>query len=328
MMNTNIKNERQMIIIPELNKQKVLAAEKIGSMSAGLTTLTFVLVHRAQISASLITLKKQDIQQLPSVKWNARLISKCPIIRRTIIKIVIAETINYELDEFVGLNPDQISNRLNETIDDLSQTVPTSGMRILPTRAINKTNLKSHRLAYIAKLVGIFQAKPLFEPGILIKNTSIILLSFEELAKLIIKMHENMQIPFDERIANALMTGNETTLTEAIKEIINEEIFNNQVDDINNNIRFEDAIDLNTSDNKTMLEQMFPISRSKPTEINEKSPLPENYLTNPLFAYAVSINEKQISETKKVSKTTNATSKSAKPSPKRKAPAKPKPKAE
>jgi len=299
----NSSDKQPMIIIPEITKQKAQAALSIGSLSIGITTLIFILTHRAQMAFSLPKMKKQDIQQLPSVKWNAKMIAKNYMIRLTIAKFIIAETLHYQLEKFTNLNEEEANELLIQTVEELATTIPKPGAKLLAPRAINEKNILSHRSALMAKYIGIFQAKPLYDPGSIIKNTSIVLLNPVELFKCIISLHESLQIPLNENLQAALDSGNDSNYSKALMTIINDTLFE-QIEQ--EPICFDDGIDLNTEDNKFPLEEILPlVNRPKPEKLTPVTQIPKAFLTNPLFAYAVGANERIAKENKITEKSTS-----------------------
>lgn len=293
----NSNDKQSMIIIPEVTKQKTQAALSLGDMSIGITTLIFILTHRAQIAYSLQKMKKQDIQQLPSVKWNAKMIAKSYTIRTTIAKFIIAETLHHQLEKYTNLSEDEVNELLSQAVEELATATPKPGAKLLAPRAINENNILSHRLALMAKYIGIFQAKPLYDPSSIIKNTSIVLLNSVELSKCIIRLHESLQIPLNESLQKALDSGNDSQYRDALREIINDTLFEQGP------VCFDDGIDLTTEDNKFPLEEILPlVDRPKPEKLTPVTQIPIAFLTNPLFAYAVGENEKIAKENKIVKK--------------------------
>jgi hypothetical protein len=304
-MKQNMENI-QILILPEITKQKVIAADNIFPISTGLIIISILLAHRAQISSTLTKLTKQEIQQLPSMKWNAKQIAKSPIVRKTIAQLVVAETLTHEIYKFTKTNIEEANKIIVQTVENLAQSTPKAGSKILPPRAINENNLTSHRMALMAKYIGIWQAKPLYDPNSILKNISPTFLNPDELGKLVVLMHENLQIPIEKKYSDVYNSSKEKSHLEPLKSIVNEHLFefNEEENDEDEKIIFDDAINFGTTNNITLIENIFPfISRPMPIESKFNEKIPEGLLNSPLFSYVANMNVKTAKEEKKSNKT-------------------------
>lgn len=300
----NSTNNKPFLIVPEVTKQLVVAANSISPISAGLITTIVLLVHRAQISAKLLNFKKQAVQQLPSIKWNAKQLAKAPIIRALIANLVTANTLNYELKFIRPLTVDEAQKHAQTRSEDLVDNSPSPGAKVLSPRAINEKNLKSHRHALMARNVGTWQARPIYDPTSVVKNVSPAILSANELGKLIVILHETFGIELDETFESILVKSEDPDrYKEAIRAVIDQHLNTNAyAEDKENTIVFDDAIDFNSPDNKTPIESVFSfIQRPKPfLEVFEQSLSPE-LINSPLFNYALNINKELTQDVKKTS---------------------------
>lgn len=320
-MNAYYNNNKPILIIPNVNKQLIQAAEDIESTSVGIIILIILLAIRAQITSYLSQSQfdKQFIQQLASVKWNARLLAKLPIVRQLKACLSIAETSYFELSHLKNLGSEEQMEYIIDLAYELASSPPDPKAKTLNPRAINEYNIKSHRLALMSRYTGIWQAQPLFNPDSLIRNISIATLTPEELGKLILELHTTLEIKVEPSFSRAILKAKEENnpnpLTQALKTVVDEQ-FSEEID--GPKIIFEDAITLDTPNNLLPLETLFPfIVRTKANDsfLNE-SPIPSELLKSPLLSYAANMNEKIKAEFKKTT-----------PKPKRAAKSKPKPKA-
>lgn len=308
MKSTTINNSNPLLIIPNITKQKISAANSVQPISAGLIVTIFLLAHRAQISASLPKMEKQSIQQLASAKWNARQFAKAPIVRSTIASIVVAETLMFEQNVWSNMTTDEAQNYAMNIYNDLLTSQITPGCRILPNNVINSNNIKSHRQALMAKYVGIWQATPIYEPNSIIKNITICNLNGNELGKQIISLHQNLQLEIDETFNSIIMDSkNQDSFAEALSACITEYLLSEDEE-----LLFEDAITISSKDNLFPLERLISnVSRPLPIDNSYNEPINEELLSSPLFSYVAAQNESIKPNKKK-----------AKPSPKRKPKAK------
>ena len=322
-----MKNTKTIVVVPEITKPKMLAAENINTNSAGLILLTFLLAHRAQISATLNQLQKQDIQRLESIKWNAKQIAKNPIIKSFAVRLVVAETINYEFNNISNFTKEQLEEVVETIVQDLENSSPNRDAKILNPRAINTSNLKNHRLAKLAQLNGIWQARPIFEPNTIIKNHPAAALGPDEFTNTIIDLHESFGINLDPKLQSLIVeSGNKT---ESLKTVIND-LFAESLQSGGTNLTFNDTIDFKSPNNLTPLEGFMPfISRPLPdTLLHNQGSLPNELLSNPLFSYGASINAALTRENKNSGfaqspfPSVNNVQNSAKPKPKGQATAK------
>jgi len=319
-MNTFTK---ALVVIPEINKPKMTAAESINGTSAGLILSALLLTHRAQISASLGQLQKQAIQQLESVKWNARQIARNPIVRSFIVKLVIAETINYDLSNFKNLPPEEVKQTIDIIVKDLDEASPSRDCKILTPRAINQSNIKSHRLACIAQLIGTWQARPIFEPLHIIKNHPASALGVEQFSEIIFDLHVSFGIPLDPRLEELVAQCNNKT--DALRQFLKES-FEQSLNIGLEPLIFNDTVDFKSPRNLTPIEDLMPfITRPLPdSSFIEQDSLPNELLSSPLLNYGNIRNTALVNENMKsgfskpsISSTSNV-SKTAKSKPKAK----------
>ncbi len=273
-----------MVVIPEINKPKMTAAESIDSTSAGLIMITLLLTQRAQISASLGQLQKQSIQQLESMKWNARQIARNPLIRSLMVKLVIAETINYDLINFKNLPPEEVKKTIDAIVQELDETSPSRDCKILTPRAINQSNIKSHRLACIAQIVGTWQARPIFEPSLIIKNHPAAALGVEQFSTIVFDLHDAFEIPLDPRLAELVATCDNRT--DALRQFIKESFEKGSNIGVGPLI-FNDTVDFKSPKNLTPIEDLMPfITRPLPdSSFIEQDSLSSELLSSPLLNY-------------------------------------------
>lgn len=290
-------NNKPLIVIPEITKPKILAAEAINSTSGGLIILTLLLAQRAQISSSLPQYQKQDIQQLESIKWNAKQIAKTSIIRNFVVQLVLADTINYEMNKIKSLSKEEIDEYINYLAKDLVQSSPNRDAKILHPRAINQSNIKSHRLALIARYIGIWQARPIFEPYQIIKNHPAQALNAEQLSDIIFELHNTFDINLDSRL-NELISS-KLSKEEALITFIKEYFKDNMQDE---KIIFSDIVNFKSVNNITPIEKLMPfIERPIPdTLISGEDFFSTELLANPLFNYGNNVNNTINKENKRL----------------------------
>lgn len=313
-----ISNTNPIVIVPDITKQKIKAAQEMNSMSIGLIITTVLIVHRAQLAAVLQKMEKQEIQQLPSIKWNAKQIAKADQVRLFMARLVVAETLNHELNTFKDLNINEAREKADSIAQELAATPPNPGIKILAPRAINANNLCSHRLALIARQVGTWQARPIYDPTSIVKNISITSLSGNDLGKLIVQMHQNLELDIDDTFDEAFKnSSSQEPHADALRAVIDEFL---QSSDDENKLVFNDAINLGSENNKVPIENLFPfLERTKPYENIEEVSLTPEQLTSPLFNHALNLNEKLVKEVRKTSPVINKKkepSSSPKPKPK------------
>jgi hypothetical protein len=325
-MTISLSSKNISVIIPDVNKSLILAANSIIPISKGLSALVILISIRAQVSASLLYLDKSDIQKLESVKWNAKQIAKSPLIRSVAASLAIAQTYNLEFEKIRNMSPEEMNEHATNLVQELIDTPASPGNKILAPHAIKEHNLTSHRLGLMAQKIGNWQAKPLFDPSSIVRNLSISTLTPEALYQLIILLHEQLEIqPYDGLINSKVDNHRIISLTNIMKE----SIYYNSVhlDEI---IEFYDPIRINSEDNKTPLERILTFTeRPFPIETISIEKLPDSLLTNPLVKYASKINEDQAKEVKlSKAKFSNKQVKSITSKPKAKAKSKAKPKDE
>lgn len=292
------------IIIPLVNRNQMMAADSITPASASLIILCILLAHRAQIRATLASNDPKFIQQLASVKWNAKQLAKSPIISELNSCLVIANTLHFELPNIRNLAHDEATEHVKCVTLDLIESSPDPKAKILNSRAINDDNIKFHRLALKARNIGAWQANPIFNYNEIIRNTQISKVTGEDLGQYITELHNTLNISidpdFEDNYNDAVKENDPTPYTTALKKVVDERFVSHNPEELKE-IIFDDAINLNNSNNLVPIEELFPsIQRTKPKDFSALTePLPEDLLKSPLFSYASSIVEKEIGEIKK-----------------------------
>lgn len=319
------------IIIPLLSKNQIIAAESIEPTSPGLTILCVLLTHRAQLTTILSKIDPKTIQQLPSIKWNAKQIARSPIISQLNCSIIIADTFNFEIKKLRGLSKEEGMEHALQIKFDLQNSSPDPKAKILNLRAINDSNIKTHRLALKARNIGTWQAQGIFGAQNIVKHVSLSQLNGETLGVLITNLHNSLGIELDPIFQAALNKAQEEKstkpYTEALKASLNEHFISYNPDELKE-IVFEDAINIDFPNNITPIEELFPsISRTKSNDNSlEMEQIPNELLNSPLFAHAVEVNTKLSSELKRITpgkNSRNTNSAIAKSKPKSKAKSKP-----
>lgn len=297
-MTTNIysSNPKNVaIIIPDVTKSQIQAANTIWPVSKGMTALIVITATRAQISASLPHINKSNIQQLESVKWNAKQIAKSPLIRTFVASLVIAQTYHFEFEKIKDLSSEEMEEHAKNLVQELVDTPPSPGNKVLPPRAIKDHNLNSHRLGLMAQKIGNWQAKPLFDPTSIIRNTPITTLTPEILLKHIILLHEQLEIELDEVFLNE-NNSEDQDVEDGLTVIMKEAIYYKS-ESSDDQIYFSDPIRLNSVNNKFPLENITPyINRPVPIDDLPTEKLPESLMANKLIKYASMVNETQSKE--------------------------------
>lgn len=169
------------IFIPILDKQTLMVMEQMSPCFDQLLLLSFFMAHRSQISmATLGILNKEQLMQLDSSKWSAKQLANHPLLKNFYAKIAIAKTISFEMEVILKMTPEESKLHINSLVESMSDPAfrqPKTG-RIISPASLNKDNISAHRHGLVAQMVGIVQAKPIFEPSSIVKNVSISNLSF------------------------------------------------------------------------------------------------------------------------------------------------------
>lgn len=303
-MNELFRN-KPCLIIPQINKNQVLAAETIAPTSSGLIILTLLLIHRGQVRANLLEHEPKFIQQLPSIKWNAKQIAKNPVVKEFNARMIVAETIFYDMPKMRGMSQEKVTEYAENITNDLILSHPDPKAKILNSRALNDDNIMGHRKALMTRNTGVWQAQALFNPENIIKNTNLARLGIEEIGNLISELHNSLGIALDpvftQAYNEAINIGDKSPYINAIKATIQEYLVSTS--DEFDKIVFEDAVNLDFKDNKTPLESLFPsLIRTKTNDLSGNTePFAQELLESPLFSYAQNIYTREVNEIKKIS---------------------------
>lgn len=271
------KSESINIFIPGINKSKILAVSLVdteNTIAESLLVLTFLLVLRAQLGA--ICNKKRIVSQdkiprLESAKWAATQIAKNPLILNFTTLVAVADTLQFAVvANKIEVSADNIKLLVEDQWEDLKNSKPEPGCRILPPTLINIDNLKSHQQGLMLQNIGKWQAISLYDPSALVKGASLATLDIDNLVCAYKNLLENLGIPEKENLIS----------TEDIISFISQNLYENGA-------TFNDEIDLGLEDNKLPLEKSFDIKRITPLEMPELD-IPKNDADNPLLKLLIS----------------------------------------
>lgn len=293
-----------MFYIPFITKSTVAIVEQLAPCYGELLFITLLMAHRAQVSiACASVIPKDQVLQLESLKWNAKLLANHKQCKMFLAKIAVAETLAHEKENLAGLSVEESSKYLNQVAERLANEAKPKNARVIPPAAINPNNLNAHRHGKVAQYIGLAQAKPVFEPNKFISGISIANLDpkgllglFEELS---VKL--NITPPND----GPLAPSTENKIPENGLILYIHELLGIQEGQIH--VTFDDAINLGSESNLLPLETLFGAERPISHLSNKnKTELSETDKSNPFLVAAVQ-QENVIIES--IQKKTNATPK-------------------
>jgi hypothetical protein len=146
-----------------------------NNSESGLYYVSFIVVWRAQMAANLsTTLSPAEIQSLSSMRYAAKKLSSIKKIRMLAATVAINRSIAFDLPALksLGSNKERF-DYLNSQALELVNGKPPRGIKILSPSQINDSNLINHRFAIMAKLFGLWQSKPIYDPASILKGGAI-----------------------------------------------------------------------------------------------------------------------------------------------------------
>jgi len=280
------KGNKPYFIYPLLNKKIILAMSEFTNPGKALFLLGYLLGWRAQASITLSNiLSKTDMQQLPSFRWNAKMIGKNGEIRFFAASLAVVQTLGFEISINGNLTPQEFKENCALKAKMLAEGKPPAGCRILPPQALNEKNIENHRFALMAQSIGTWQSRSLFEPGEIIKGTSISALSIEKLFELILFVLAEVGI--DSKDQEFIPNDGSESILNNIKQTLR-----NALGEIPS---FDDAITVGSTNNLLPLEDGLGYNRSTPVDLTPK--VFTEFKSDPLYAFAL---EKASMDSKRV----------------------------
>lgn len=295
-----------MLFFPIFTVEVIKLCNTIVSVYEPLWVLTFLMAHRAQITAATTGLLQKDkVLQLESIKWNSKMLANNPALKLLFAQIAMVTTLQFEIQD-IDKSEEESAEILKEKCEVLSKEIKPKSARVLSNSALNEKNISLHRHGKIAQCIGLVQARPIFEPSNVFKGISMSNITLQQLANLFVETAEKLGLQPEENSvwSNAYASAPDPkTAAETAAVAVLTHYLPIEKESDKPMIIFDDALFFGSDNNLLPLEGVLHMERpQKSKEDQNIGPLTDDQRKNPFLVAAVNQRDESLKEISKRTK--------------------------
>ena len=208
--------------------------------------------------------------------------------------IALNRTLGFELENLKGKSKDEIAKHIQLVLNELVDSPPPRGAKLLPPRELNSLNIKSHRYAIMAQLRGFWQARTIHEPSTIIRGGSIASLDMDTMVGLAYEMLDKLFTPDTHLDAKEVVEMVEKDIglipesyldEDAVLQVVSSSWNAEKHLDKTISVRqqcegyviFNDGINFVPKDNKTPIETSLGFCRPLPAKLEKIDDIPADF---------------------------------------------------